>query len=252
MSSCSLLKPLAKDADGAPVIYIVPGLSGHALEFRPLARALAPRWALIGVLYPVFTGSDTRYERLQDLAKDMVRDFEDLPDPIILAGYSIGGTIAYEMACLLRSQQRKVALVMIDSSVRALRYAIPRPIRRLRKYLLLRPRRFLGFSELARPRRVLKQESVRIFDVDQRQAVRDYQPTKSDVPVVMVRAISGLIWRNYWQGRDYGWSRVATVTDSIKCRGNHNTIVRPQHLEDLSRALDKAFTRVFDKCRWEV
>lgn len=245
MRNRPLLKPLLAAPQGAKKVFVLTGLGGHVLMFRPLA-ALLEDWQLVGVLYPMFAGSEKRYTTIESLALDMLPAFDDSVAPIVLMGHSMGGAVAYEIACQLERRGRTASVVMIDTSVPALRRRYGLLFRAIRKLFILIPLRLLGLRKW--PRRASEVAKDKPFIIDGRAAHRRYRPPQSDVRVILVRAVSpqkfAWFWKGYWPSKDYGWSKVARVTDILFCPGTHGDVVQPAYLPGLTVVLDDAFDRI--------
>jgi thioesterase domain-containing protein len=245
----SLLKPLLAAPPGTKKVFVVAGLGGHVLKFRPLA-ALLGNWQLIGILYPMFAGSKKDYTTIKSLALDMLPACDDCHDPIVLLGHSMGGAVAYDMACELEKRGRTAIVVMIDTSVPALRKRYGLLFRGLRKFFVIIPLRLLGRRKWPhRRRRTSDAVNVRKFIADGRAAHRKYKPPHSKVRVVFVRAVPedkfAWFWKGYWPSHDYGWSKVAKVSDILSCPGTHGAVVQRPYLAGLAEVLDEAFDRIY-------
>lgn len=242
----SLLKPLTKAPNEAPKLYIVPGLGGHPLQFRPIASQLLPNIDMVGVLYPPLAGDDTVVETVEELASRMVTAFDDLEGPVILCGHSFGGTVAYEMACQIRRQNRQVGVVLFDTAVGALRRKRGRMYRGVRNIFVAWPLKMIGISKPPSLKDDLPQNLHSIeFRTQCRAAARHYRPPSSDVPIVLIRARArgryNWLWGRYWPSKDFGWSKVAPVLKVIFCPGNHVTIVHKDSQAGLLKAIESAF-----------
>lgn len=248
----SLLKSLTKPTDAARPVFLIAGLGGHVLQFRPLARGVAPKWHLTGVHYPIFAGGSAHYPSIETLCAEMSKPLEKIEGPIVLLGYSIGGTVAYQIATDLRQQGKDVAVVMIDTTVRVLRRRRGPVALVLQKVFLTWPRRLFQIK----PRkstlgRLHEEPDLRNFIDEKIAAMSDYHPPKSAVPVVLIRADSHRKWRRwingpFWPSPTHGWSRVAPVVGVVRCPGNHLTIIEPQNLEVLITAVRKALEIAYD------
>ncbi len=101
----SPLAPLGGGGDRA--VFVLPPILGYGHAYRPLAERLTSA-ALFGA---DFLEADDRLERyLEAIA-------ETADGPYVLAGYSAGGNLAFELARLFESRGLAVrALVMVDSA----------------------------------------------------------------------------------------------------------------------------------------
>lgn len=108
-----------RDDDSGPVCLMVPGIGGHAWRFTSLAgalrgpcdvRALSP----VDLRDAVQTAGGIR-DRIRDAAREALRDAVAAGRPIVVAGYSFGGTIATDLACWLPGHGVPVTrLVLLD------------------------------------------------------------------------------------------------------------------------------------------
>ena len=94
---------MAPDVSGsAPVLVFVPGLISDETVWRPAADLLAP--------YPVAFADVTRASSITDMAEETL---ERHPGTLLVAGHSMGGRVALEMARL--APDRVVGLALFDS-----------------------------------------------------------------------------------------------------------------------------------------
>ena len=275
MATHKHIKDLTRPAEGAREVYLLAGVAGHVLEFRPLAQRLQSRWHLRGIHYPSHATGEMTCPSIEVLANRMLPALSDAPrDPVFL-GYSIGGTIAYEMARRLAEQGQNPTVVMIDSNPR---YLKRRP--RLHEKMILRLG--LGFRRLfwRWPAKIFRKISSLIGYTDDSpsQASRfpdgtpvpdwiragdplmqfyreswsasgNYVPKKSSVKVVMIRSVSerSKPWmrRLFWPSKDHNWYRVAKVIGVVPVVGDHVSIIESDSLERLTHATDQALAIAF-------
>lgn len=105
------------DADAAPLFLIHPA-GGLSWGYRTLARRIAPGRRVYGVQHPGLDPDMAMPGSLTDLASGYVRRIAELvpQGPLHLAGWSVGGILAQEMAVQLTQVGRKPDLVaMLDS-----------------------------------------------------------------------------------------------------------------------------------------
>ncbi|WP_347268066.1 amino acid adenylation domain-containing protein [Paracoccus sp. (in: a-proteobacteria)] len=115
------LGPLILLADGdagAPPLFLIHPAGGLAWGYRMLARRIAPARRVYGLQHPGLVSEALMPESLSDLARDYARRVIDLvpQGPLHLAGWSVGGILAQEMAVVLAGMGRSPGLVaMLDS-----------------------------------------------------------------------------------------------------------------------------------------
>ncbi|RKR88343.1 acyl transferase domain-containing protein [Micromonospora pisi] len=101
----------------APLFLIHPS-GGDVLCYGELARLLTDDRPIVGLTDPALTGGvgPTDIPALVDHYLDTVRAYQP-HGPYLLGGWSMGGTLAHEMACVLeRRGERTDLLFMIDSN----------------------------------------------------------------------------------------------------------------------------------------
>jgi amino acid adenylation domain-containing protein/non-ribosomal peptide synthase protein (TIGR01720 family) len=106
------------DANALP-LFLAPGAAGNSFAYRPLARALEPRCAVVGYAAEVLL--DREGVAIEDLGADFAQAIANRqPDgPLGLVGHSLGAAIAYAAAEILQAQGRLIErLVLIDLPAR--------------------------------------------------------------------------------------------------------------------------------------
>ncbi|GCB52707.1 non-ribosomal peptide synthetase [Streptomyces sp. NL15-2K] len=111
--------PLAS-VPGAPRLILLPPASGLALAYLALGRDLAPALDVQGLDAPGF--GETPPRTVPDFVAELIPAVERLTasGPAVLAGWSFGGILAYELGVALSVRgSRPAAVVMFDSWVPA-------------------------------------------------------------------------------------------------------------------------------------
>jgi thioesterase domain-containing protein len=115
-----LTSPIPLRSTGrAQPLFLVPPVSGSALAYLPLLRRLTADRPIHAFHGPGFDGALEPPARLEDLATHFIGELLALRPrgPYLLAGWSIGGAVAFEMALQLAALDHEVPhLLMIDSS----------------------------------------------------------------------------------------------------------------------------------------
>jgi aspartate racemase len=98
-----------------PPLFCVHWLGGNVLVYRDLAIHLGPDQPVFGLQARGLGGSEPPHTRIEDMAQHYVKEIlRRQPDgPYFLAGASMGGKVAFEMAQQLRAMGREVALVAL-------------------------------------------------------------------------------------------------------------------------------------------
>ena len=99
-----------------PPLFCIPGHSGVLVGYRRLGRLLPPEQPVVAFLPPPVSDSARLYS-LGGLASRYVEEVLLIQPngPILLSGLCFGGCVAYEMACQLRAQGKRVeALLLLE------------------------------------------------------------------------------------------------------------------------------------------
>jgi amino acid adenylation domain-containing protein len=110
-SSLVLIQPVGK---GAPFFCVHPA-GGTVFCYRELAAALGEEQPFFGLQAQGLDGEHAPHTRLEDMATHYIGALREVQPhgPYHLGGWSLGGNIAYEMACQLREQGEEVALLAL-------------------------------------------------------------------------------------------------------------------------------------------
>lgn len=129
------LVPIRPQGSKTP-LYIVHGGGLNVLLFNTLAMHMDPDQPVYGLQAKGLNGVDEPLDKLEDIAAHYVGEIlkQNPSGPYVLAGYSFGGTIAYEMAKQLQELGKEVKmLALFDSYADQSKYAYPLPKRVLNK-----------------------------------------------------------------------------------------------------------------------
>jgi amino acid adenylation domain-containing protein len=116
-SPSRMLVPLAPAA-GAPHLVLAPPVSGSVLPYVPLSQAIGPELSVYGIEAPGLDGSRPPPRTVTEFVAAMVPAVESLDSdrPLVLAGWSFGGVLAYEMSVALAERGMvPVATIIIDA-----------------------------------------------------------------------------------------------------------------------------------------
>ncbi len=116
-SGWNSLVPILPD-DTKPRIFLIHGAGGNLLIYRVLAKHLRSVFSIFGFQSQGLDGKSKAFTRVEEMAAYYVHELRAFQHtgPYYLAGYCMGGAVAYEMARLLRSEKQLIGLVaMLDS-----------------------------------------------------------------------------------------------------------------------------------------
>jgi glutamate-1-semialdehyde aminotransferase/thioesterase domain-containing protein/acyl carrier protein len=101
-----------------PPLFLVHGAGGNVLLYRSLGEHLAPDFPLYGLQSKGLDGESQPLHSIEEMAACYLRELRTVQPrgPYYLGGYCLGGTVAYEMAQILRREGEEVPLVaMLDT-----------------------------------------------------------------------------------------------------------------------------------------
>jgi pimeloyl-ACP methyl ester carboxylesterase len=98
-----------------PPLFCIHGESGNLLMYRSLARLLGPDQPIYGLQPQGLNGKQAPLTRIEDMATRYINEIQVIqPEgPYFLAGYCMGGTIAFEMAQQLSQRGQRVDLLAL-------------------------------------------------------------------------------------------------------------------------------------------
>jgi thioesterase domain-containing protein len=106
--------------DGRPTIFLFPGLDGDEPRLTNLRAGLSDRFRIIPIEYPDWPEMVRRsqsFDALVDLAVSQITAAQP-GGPLLLAGYSFGGDVAFATATrLLRLERRIGFLGILDTDL---------------------------------------------------------------------------------------------------------------------------------------
>jgi thioesterase domain-containing protein len=132
-----------------PPLFCMAGIGGSVLELRPLAMALDPDQPVYGLHHHAFAPGTfpTSIPAMAALYADAIRGVQPT-GPYFLAGYSIGGQLAYEIARQMTHRGETVAFVgLIESTAVTTRAPLRQRLRNRLELLRQRPfRKSLAYA----------------------------------------------------------------------------------------------------------
>jgi amino acid adenylation domain-containing protein/FkbM family methyltransferase len=253
-----------------PPLYCVHPAGGNVLGFLPLAEGLGDDQPFYAFQSRRLEGDAEPHTRVEAMAADYLAELREVQPagPYLLAGWSFGGLVAFEMARRLRSDGEKVALLaLLDTHppeagaavdeglygddarwladvaefiarlvgrTPALSYQDLRPLapaEQLRRFLeSLRQIDFLppGTGE-SQVRRLLEVYKANV------RAAEAYEPAAYDGDVTLLRAEDGI---EEGTDPDLGWGRLARgAVEVITVPGDHVTLLAEPNVEALAERL---------------
>jgi acetoacetyl-CoA synthetase len=115
---------LLKDGPAHPPVFITHGLGGSVIDFFQVLKHIQTSHPIQGMQSKGIDGTEEPYDRIEDMAQfhlDAIRQVQP-HGPYLLAGYSLGGLVTFEMARQLTAAGEKVALLAMLDSYPDIRY----------------------------------------------------------------------------------------------------------------------------------
>lgn len=266
-----------KPKGGKNPIYIVHGAGLNVLLFNALAMNLDDEQPVYGLQAKGLNGIDKPLDNMEEIAANYIAEIvAKNPDgPYALAGYSLGGIIAYEMARQMIEAGRDVKmLAMFDTHItQTTRFDswVKRTFHKVRFFMMQvlysfvlfaeDPKRTIEYKFLQLKRRVIRlwwrisgkeQNQTGFFgysnelDEENQKAMDNYFVKPVPIAVDLFRAKKRTFYMDDF--KTMGWKPYALKGVNVyEIPGEHNTIFAPPNDEEfavvLQQCLDKAFAQ---------
>ena len=270
---------IQKGAADQPPLYLVHGGGGHVLVFTKLARRLPDTQPVFAFQAKGLDGKIRPLATVEEMAAHYVEALlEHQPNgPYQLAGYSMGGAVAFEMAQQLTDRGHQVSFVgIIDTPAQHPNLKWVRLMTKLTARLLSLPpekeqllfiknrhRYWVGLRQMLANQKnrylpkvgrktakampaAQEQEDARVQKITliNNRAYFCYVPSRYPGQVTLFKSTDG--YRDvYRDTKDplMGWQRVTTGVDVHLLPGNHNQIVDEPFVQHLAEAFLKALNK---------
>ena len=260
-----------------PPFFCVHGIGGNVIGFRDLARHLGPDQPVFGLQSVGLDGKRNPFTSFAEMAAHYVKEIRQLQPhgPYCLGGLSVGGLIAYEMACQLIKQGQQVAvLALFDTGSRGQLEALSAAEARQRRLTALAERirynwkkQFAGggivrfwlrkahtwkrhwkslrdrrrFIEAVQSGRVLPSGILSVRDANYFASNR-YVPQEFPGKLTLFRATEERVGR--LKERTLGWQRLARGgVEVVDVPGTHTSIILEPQVQTLAMELRAAMDR---------
>lgn len=264
------LVPIQPEGTKAP-LFVVHGAGLHVRPFYDLAKRMAPDQPVFGLQAKGLDGEEKPLDRIEAMASHYIAEIErQFPEgPYLLAGYSLGGIIAFEMAKQWKESGKKVqALILIDT------FVFPKTIDRTLSdrvtsgfrdawfdwKLLFKHARILfdkkktswerkkGYLKglLRKPVKMLSplEQTLQDFKQVHREAMYRYQPTYLDRDVYLLRAKTPT--KYFYDPRSLGWKPLVKRLIIREVEGTHPELFSPKHIQQVADTIQDIADRFLE------
>lgn len=248
--------------DTKPSIFFVHGAGGDVLLYRQLVQHLGDGYSVYGLQSRGLVGDGEPDATIEEMARHYVAEIQRLlpTGPYRLAGYCLGGTVAFEMAKILREEGADIGLVALLDTYNFQRMRKPgflsifsqRLIFHIRNLFRVSPRnwpayfgsklRVMKSGELRlmlrasiptffRRRKTEKSESeIPLLDRNQAAAFA-YQPSAYPGVLTIIRPKANY---TFFPGEKMGWDELAAEFDVIELDAMPHAMLEEPVVKQLS------------------
>jgi acyl transferase domain-containing protein len=258
----------------APPLFIVAGMFGNVLNLRHLALPFAPERRVFGVQARGLIGDTAPHRDVALAARDYLAEMQRMqPEgPYLIAGYSGGGIMAYEMAKQLREAGHEVGVVAMFDTPLPVRPSLSKPDKALIKLAELKSKGPAYLVEWAQNRWAWETRdrsgaagagapagaefnNLKIQDAFL-EAVGKYQTPEWDGPLTLFRPALDLHWpvtggkfvskEREYVFEDNDWRRYAPQLEVIEVPGDHDSMMLAPNVTTLAQELREVIARALD------
>jgi thioesterase domain-containing protein len=250
-----------------PPFFCAHAVGGSVFSYVTLARRLGRTQPFYALQARGLMGSQEPHTRIEEMAADYIRAIRQVQEsgPYLLGGWSMGGLVAFEMACQLQRQGQQVALVALFDSITPYTARFRQEneqamqVANFAFQLGLPPAQLANISEqllsldedsqLKHLFKLAERSGLfpKGFDLTQlrelfkvyrsnNEAVLAYQPRACSAPLVLFRAAETM--DDELMDESYGWSHLAKGSLEIEVvKGDHFTMLEEPHVSLLAQKL---------------
>ncbi|GIW92285.1 MAG: hypothetical protein KatS3mg110_0326 [Pirellulaceae bacterium] len=241
----------------APPLFLVHPLGGSVLCYMRLVQRLQKTRPIYGLQSRGIDGRDEPSERIEQMAGEYVQAMRRVRPrgPYLLAGWSLGGIIAYEMAVQLQEQGDDVSLLAMFDAGHLYAFAVmltffKQDSQDMWSRLAAPEDEQIAFfrEKTARaqliPPQADQQTARNIYRVvvANMRALYQYHPRPYRGKVVLFRAREKYIESRHDPAEE--WKRLATEVEVIPTGGDHLSLVHEPFVDELAGHLQRVLDRL--------
>jgi len=241
------LVPIRQQGDATP-LFLIHALGGHVLGYEDFVRQLPegrPVYGLQarGVLEGQQANNDLKAMALEYL--NAIRRVQPT-GPYQLAGWSMGGSLAFEIAAQLEKMGEACAqVIVVDTWLdlepgwalgKRFRRSVKKSLKRVKQAVFPRPRTTQGISSEG-PRRRQNRTYQRMLDAH-RQALASYRPRPISTQLTLIRSSVERAEQIAKLGPTLGWDRLTSGgVDLIVVEGTHSDMLFGENAEKFAHTI---------------
>jgi thioesterase domain-containing protein/acyl carrier protein len=254
--------------DSRPPLFLVHPVGGSILSYLDLARDLGAEQPVYGLQARGLDAGQQPQTRIEDMATEYLKALREVQPhgPYLLGGWSLGGVVAFEIACQLQAQNEQVSLLGLIDSVAPSTWNNVVNKEDDELWLLLNFAQDLGLTlnllsvtreellQMSSDERLIYLEeqakSAKLIPeyIDHAQVTRLYQVFTTNIkalqeyePAAKARRITLIASEQSaktFSDSTMGWSELSTASvDVYTIPGNHYSIVQKPAVENLAQQL---------------
>ena len=241
----SSLVPI-QPAGSRPPFFCIHGVGGNVVGFHELAQRMKPDYPFYGLQSQGLDGKHASHTRIEDMAAHYLDEIRTVQarGPYCLGGFSLGGLVAYEMACQLLARGDEVGLLVLfdtyagnsktanESLLDLLRHPTIAQLQQLPGALRKKIRRTVRMWRLPDALKKVMHTNARAAE---RYCLRPYAGKAT-----LLRA--GDSWR-VSEDSYRGWSQLVGELETVEISGGHMDILREPHVSRLAECLKACIDR---------
>jgi len=223
-----------------PPFFCVHGVGGNVVGFVELARQMKPDYPFYGLQSQGLGENRACHTRIEDMAAHYLDEIRTVQakGPYHLGGFSLGGLVAYEMACQLLARGEGVSLLVLfdtyasnpkpvnESLLELLRHPSWAKLRQLPTALRKRVRRTFRAWQLPEHLKKVGRTNARAAE---QYCLRPYRGKAT-----LLRADD--TWR-VSEDPYAGWGALVGALETVEIPGTHMEILRQPHVGRLAECL---------------
>ncbi len=241
-----------------PPLFCLHPIGGGALYYRDLAEYLDPNQPIYGIESRGLNGKEPPFTSIKEMAAYYVQQIFTVQPPsstpYFLAGSSMGGLIAFEIAHQLQNLGQKIGLVALFDTISpvyqqfSFRNRLANHLRQGYKFTLARVQDRTNLLKTRISQRLYKTagedtvtpstnaNSFRLLvEVANKQALKDYSPQAYPLEVTLFRAMNQPVGASWYFDTQLGWGKLASLGVQVHhVPGDHLSLVAKPQVEVLA------------------